>query len=131
MDKNGSKLYTNKSVFLSNSELYAGLMVAAYIETHQIEDKKRINFFNNIRNFYIELASQIYRRLPFENDAKSCRQFKCIQPKHLKNIRTYAVAAAYFISNLDLCLNDLNTELRSLKNNSSIDFTEKNILVFW
>lgn len=123
-------LYSNPANFLPTNEIYAGPYVAAYLETNPNLTPTKLNmFYTNVRNFYIELLQQIFKRFPFEGSAKAFKQFAFLDPQALKSFKSLAPAAVYVYPEANL--QELDTEFRLLLNNESLDFEEKDTIKFW
>jgi len=82
-------------------------------------------------NFYIELASQIYLRFPFQSEyCQFLKNISFLNPKKIVDILSISPAAVHLEKMLSLDINCVDREWLALKGNTDLDFS-KPPLEFW
>lgn len=117
--------------FVRPENIYVGGKCMALLgEDCKLTNTEKGVFYNNCLSFYVECAHQIFRRFPFHSKEVKClKALTFLDPKNIKNVISIGPAATHFEVLLELNLNDLDREWRSLRN-MDLDF-DMELIHFW
>lgn len=119
--------FKNSNNYLDNDLIYLGGKIHAYIDRCGISGQTKKEFTNNCLLFYVEAATQIYKRFPLQK-YKVVQKLKFLNPKVVfDGTVTSITSLAYEFPNIiqDSQLNELDNEFRLLQCESDL----KNIAV--
>lgn len=117
--------------FVSPENIYVGGKCMALLgEDCKLTNPEKCMFYNNYLSFYVECAHQIFQRFPLHSKEVKClKTLTFLDPKNINNVISIGPAAIHFEVLLELNLNDLDREWRSLKN-MDLDF-DMELIDFW
>jgi len=123
--------YRLPSNFVRPENIYVGGKCMALLgEDCKLTDTEKGVFYNNCLSFYVECAHQIFQRFPFHSKEVKClKALTFLDPKNIKNVISIGPAATHFEVLLELNLNDLDREWRSLRN-MDLD-VDMELIHFW
>lgn len=129
--------FKNPVNFLQNNSIYLGGKIHAYIDHCGISNSVKHEFINNCLLFYVEAASQIYKRFPLRK-YKIVQKLKFLNPKEVFNGTINSITSiAYEFPNIiqDSSLNNLDSEFRLLQCESDLKnmalSKDINVNLFW
>lgn len=120
--------YRNPIYF--NEDIYVGGKCVAILSSDKCsltQLEKRV-FYTTCLNFYVECSHQIFQRFPFHSPHMMfLKQLSFLNPSEIKNINALGQVVSFYEQKLNIDLNDIDREWRSLKTmdlNFDLDVTE-------
>lgn len=124
--------FRNPDHYLPLNDIYLGPKIAAAFTENQLllsESDKR-EFRLRCLNFYVEAASQIYKRFPFNSrNVQILKLINLIDPVNIPQTASIGPLAAMF-PNMGIDINQLDREFRLLKCSDTFD-TSLELKEFW